>query len=343
MKKAIIVTLVSMFLMLPANISVLALPNNNNNNTCGCYDAFGNCVIGTFSNACGHGGGICIDCTASGQFCDSSQTCLLCDSESCPGCCDGNGECQTGTKRDKCGTGGAVCQNCALNNLGCVNNQCQPCNPSTCLYGCCDSWGNCVPGTSLSACGKNGNICEWCADGKACYLQQCQACNAQTCSLGCCDVIGGCRDGTSTAFCGPLGGTCQQCATGQTCLNSQCVTCNATTCPDGCCHSTYGCLKYSSQANYSCGTGGAQCADCGSVPNPVFGPPLAWAKLCINGQCQVCSQTNCPNGCCDPLNGSCRSGQHNEACGGSGSVCKNCTDNGQYCSNRVCKDLPPPT
>jgi hypothetical protein len=53
-----------------------------------------------------------------------------------------------------------------------------------------------------------------------------------------------------------------------------------------------------------------------------------------------CPQT-CTSGCCDP-SGACLDGLTDEACGGGGNACQDCSSAGQTCQSNACQAPPPP-
>jgi hypothetical protein len=53
-----------------------------------------------------------------------------------------------------------------------------------------------------------------------------------------------------------------------------------------------------------------------------------------------CPQT-CTSGCCDP-SGTCLDGLTDEACGGGGNACQDCSPAGQTCQSNACQAPPPP-
>ncbi len=257
----------------------------------GCCDENGTCVAGGSSiDACGAGGGACVDCVAQGfDTCDqTTHSCArlvdTCDQATCPnGCClvtPGGTLCEDGTSRDACGSNAATCTDC----------------------------------------GGGGNACD--PTTRACVAAKC---DSSTCS-GCCTASGECHTGTDQAFCGSLGGTCVDCTSGGgSCdasdagVGGSCVatppSCNSTTCADGCCVGADTCVHGAMQTDNACGLGGAQCQNCANA-----------AKVCSGNVCTVipCAQSCATsNGCC-AADGTCHAGFLSNACGQGGAACTDC-------------------
>jgi hypothetical protein len=283
--------------------------------TCsGCCDAAGACQMGLADTQCGLFGGLCQNCSQSGQQC-SAQRCVsapdaaVCNEQTCPfGCCDALGKCQPGSSNSTCGAFGDLCQNCAQQpGTQCFGQQCQSgidagaCSAITCPTGCCDSFGYCQQGLTGLACGGLGTNCQNCLDlgGGCSALQQCvvlssdggSGCNQQTCLFGCCDGSGLCQPGFMSDQCGGGGQLCLNC----TALGGQCLG-RACTAPDGgtpCAQSCSGCCDTGGRCQggfvgQQCGENGAMCQDC---------TMLKPASTCdVNVSPRVCAsqQTECP-------------------------------------------------
>ncbi len=254
------------------------------------------------------------------------------------------------------------------------------CDANSCANGCCN--GNvCVQFSSQSGsqCGHGGASCGSCANNLCDLTTGVCACDANTCPSGCCS---GGASGTCEAYasesngsCGSAGATCGPCSGTQECNknNGQCV-CDATSCPNGCCSGNT-CVLYASQSpTTQCGTGGAQCAPCGSgdtctsgvcscgsggtcagccngstceqlasESNQSCGSNGATCAMCpmgqecnkTTGQC-VCDATSCPNGCCNGNVCEAYSAQSPTSCGTKGANCAPCSQPNPDCSNGVC-------
>jgi hypothetical protein len=211
--------------------------------TCdGCCDAQGACRFGDESDACGAGGQLCTDCTATGEGCVNGA-CQgpppPCGPGNCGGCCDAAGNCVAGTSHTACGTAGNACQACTSQGKVCTQpgNYCAffpSCGPFTCPAGCCDSAGKCQNGVTNSACGTNGQSCKDCtATGQSCaasgFCYSGPHCGPDNCA-GCCTANGNCLSGASSGQCGQFGKLCDNCnAKGQTCIGQVCS--SGSTCP----------------------------------------------------------------------------------------------------------------
>lgn len=90
----------------------------------GCCSASGACIVSPIEhNACGLGGGACMDCTAQGMECVNSQCVGKCSAATCAGCCLGTQCVQTANQSSmRCGLNGATCTVCAR---GCTAGVCQ--------------------------------------------------------------------------------------------------------------------------------------------------------------------------------------------------------------------------
>lgn len=80
----------------------------------GCCSASGTCIVAPVDDdACGLGGGACVDCRASGQACQRSVCVARCTPANCNGCCAGT-QCVAVSAQtsQRCGTGGETCQVC---------------------------------------------------------------------------------------------------------------------------------------------------------------------------------------------------------------------------------------
>ena len=272
----------------------------------GCCDENGSCVAGGSSiDACGSGGGACVDCVAQGfDTCDSTtHSCArqvdTCDQESCPnGCClvtPGGTLCEDGTSSDACGGNASTCADCST--------------------------------------GGAGETCD--ATSRTCVAAKC---DATTCS-GCCTATGECHTGTDQSFCGSGGDTCVDCtSSGGSCnasdagVGGSCVatppSCNSTTCADGCCIGADTCVHGVSQTDNACGLGGAQCQNCTNA-----------AKVCSGNACTTipCAQSCATsNGCC-AADGTCHAGFLSNACGQGGASCVDCGTQTCDVSTRSCQ------
>ncbi len=167
-------------------------------------------------------------------------------------------------------------------------------------------------------------------------------CNATSCPSGCCDPSGVCLPGAALSACGAAGEACVDCqaqgfqlcnAMLHACGDDVGPQCDNTNC-SGCCFGTQ-CLAGSDPT--ACGRRGAACGNCTSsgqvcVPNSQAG-----------GSCQTpaaCDPQSCASGCCDVRG--CRRGMSDNACGGGGGQCQDCTQSGATCNAQQCV-APPPT
>jgi hypothetical protein len=263
------------------------------------------CVTGDSANACGRGGGACLDC--GGTACDGGVCAMaLCNASNCAsGCCSG-ASCFGGNSGASCGIGGNACTQCGLNEI-CDGGTCvSSCNASSCDGGCCDRNGACQPGNDPSMCGIGGVGCNNCGTN-ACTLGVCTGggCGPANC-VGCCDG-GTCITAIDSSACGLGGNACLDCGTNP-CANGACVTCSAANCDGGCCSG--GVCQPGTVVN-ACGTGGATCQSCGG------------GNSCDAGVCVVaCNANSCGMGCCDST-GMCQQ-RSLATCGSSGSACMAC-------------------
>ena len=151
-------------------------------------------------------------------------------------------------------------------------------------------------------------------------------CNRNTCS-GCCDENAMCFTGVSPEACGIDGVTCQVCGAGQSCSNTG-------LCKNG---GSGGGTGGSGGTGGTGASGGGSAAGGGTGGGSGTGGGTAGGTGGSGGGVAACSNANCPNGCCDPVNGSCRVGDSNTACGAGGLACKSCnTQLGQACQNNQC-------
>jgi hypothetical protein len=209
----------------------------------------------------------------------------------------------------------------ALNDMSTTGTPGGPCTYQACCY-------------SLDAGSDAGDAGDASDTGADADADAGGGCNATTCPNGCCDQYGLCRPGTGNYECGTGGARCASCFTGypggsQFCSNQACAACNPTTCPNGCC--TLGaCIPVTKQNYQQCGNndsggGGLVCIAC-DIRDPSSG--------CVNGRCQACNATTCPNGCCD-TRGDCVSPNW-EKCGTGGAACVKCALE-ETCSNGQCR------
>lgn len=99
----------------------------------GCCDAKGACRDGRADHACGAGGQICSDCSASSRSCAPQGFCYQgkhCGPDNCAGCCTATGECVPGSASEACGQYGALCDNCSTQGEACQGQVCR--GSSTC-------------------------------------------------------------------------------------------------------------------------------------------------------------------------------------------------------------------
>jgi hypothetical protein len=320
-----------------------------NPNTCpqGCCDGAGHCQPGTTTTACGELGEACQNCPAQGfSLCEATHHACgnpvgQCGPGDCPtGCCEGTSQgniCFAGTDPNACGTGGQGCQQCASVGLVCTGQQCAKptCGPGNCA-GCCFG-DQCVGGGDSTACGRNGQQCSNClgqgetcatspgAPGGVCVPPPSCGPGCQ----GCCDVNGVCESGTLPNACGAHGTACQNCSSfGEPCVNQQCgfnQGCGPWNC-QGCCDSSGTCQQ--GIFDNQCGQVGQACFNCEQQ-----------GEKCENQQCvpptQACNAQTCGFGCCDQF-GFCQPGFSNNACGGFGGFCTDCSAFGGSCFNQQC-------
>ena len=193
----------------------------------GCCTTFNGqpaCVSGASSLACGSGGVVCVDCTATGQQCDpGSKSCVSapCGPNNCKGCCAGS-TCVPTESDSQCGTGGLACTNCSAMNEFCnqATGLCvsQPpmCGPMSCT-GCC-AGDICVTSEGNTQCGVGGMACTDCTtSGDVCTGGTCTStCDPMSCP-GCC-LTNTCYAGFVDNRCGSGGAACIDCtATMTTC------------------------------------------------------------------------------------------------------------------------------
>jgi hypothetical protein len=81
--------------------------------TCtGCCDTVGTCHMGYADNACGAGGGACLDCTVANEFCQSA-ICGFgvrdCSAATCPSCVGGAQPCCATASKCGCAISGGSC------------------------------------------------------------------------------------------------------------------------------------------------------------------------------------------------------------------------------------------
>lgn len=110
----------------------------------GCCDTGGRCQ-GTEDNACGKGGGSCVDCTLTGGTCKANA-------------CTGSPPSPSSSSSSSGGRGGGI------NLLGC--------NPIICWYGCCQDDGTCAVSSNTS-CGTLGSQCVACTASQTCLVGAC--------------------------------------------------------------------------------------------------------------------------------------------------------------------------
>jgi len=154
-------------------------------------------------------------------------------------------------------------------------------------------------------------------------------CNRNTCA-GCCDDTGNCFSGVSPEACGVDGVTCLVCKTGQSCNAGACRLSGGDGGTGGGTGGTGG------TGGGTGGTGGGTAGGTGGGTGGTGGG-TAGGTGGGSGGGAACSNLNCANGCCDPVNGSCRVGDSNTSCGAGGLACKVCnTGIGQSCTNNAC-------
>ena len=193
----------------------------------------------------------------------------------CEGCIGSNGACFNGTLNSACGSGGTACVVCdSASGELCDENECvppPPCSAESC-DGCCNAAGECVTTASDNACGSGGGECVDCtlSDGTCTAEKTCKApCGPENC-MGCCDESGTCISGTTNAVCGGNGEACQACGPDEECevststggarVAGECINTSCAATCDGCCD---GDTCREGLVGEACGTGGAQCQDCG--------------------------------------------------------------------------------
>lgn len=316
----------------------------------------GSCASGQVATACGKAGA-CTDCSVSvaGRACRATQQCGCDKTSDCPvgqacdlnlstcttkcnpnqpcsgGCCQ-SGTCTPGTDGTACGSSGYVCVDCSTSKFGngCLGGKacgCEKtadcdvpqacdlakkectdvCNPNQpCNGGCCAA-GLCGDGASNSRCGVAGKDCTVCAGAtptcdKGTCSARCGGLGDGMCDSGNCCSAGKCVAGTSQTTCG-YSGACERC------LNLSIGT---------------RCLAPPNSKDWGCGCEAK--ADCvASEPN-ANQPGLACdtnTKSCTS-LCGLMGLTGCNGGCCSGLNGTCRSGSRDNACGASGGFCVDC-------------------
>lgn len=163
-------------------------------------------------------------------------------------------------------------------------------------------------------------------------------CNRNTCA-GCCDESGACFTGVATDACGVDGITCLVCKTGQTCAVGQCRN-GVGGGSGGGSGGGGGVGGGAAGGGAGGGSGGGSGVGGGTGGGSGVGGGTGGGSGVgggTGGGSAQCSNLNCPNGCCDPVNGSCRVGDSNTACGAGGLACKVCnTGVGQMCTNNQC-------
>ena len=105
-------------------------------------------------------------------------------------------------------------------------------------------------------------------------------------------------------------------------------TCGPSNCPNGCCDRLGTCrIGADTQA---CGSRGQRCADC--LGNGFEFCDVSRGKVCARDSAN-CGPAECPGGCCSFENGraTCLAGTDATACGSSGSVCSDCSQQGRSC------------
>ncbi len=324
------------------------------------------CRSGVGNDACGSGGGACVDCAASGGVCSAAnRTCLAsctpnctgkcagaddgcggkCQVNDCRGCCIGE-QCTPGVTDAACGKDGAQCSDCTKS----VGSKCGPdktcssCTPNcagkcagaadecggTCKSsscpGCCVGF-VCELGTADNACGKGGAACANCAaQGSSCASGSCGSSCTPSCSGKCQGASDGC------------GGTCQ---------SNSCT---------GCCDGT-NCLP--GNADTACGSAGSQCHVC-----PTDYQGYKWkcdsTRTCVkdtptgtdctgktggttsctdNGKPGKCWDGACCTGCWDSSVSACWKfiNVFDDSCGIGGETCVDCTASSKVCKNYKCE------
>jgi hypothetical protein len=122
-----------------------SVPCNAQSCSNGCCDTVGRCQ-GTANNACGKGGGSCVDCTLTGGTCKANA------------CTGSTSSSSSSSSSSGGGRGGGI------NLLGC--------NPIICWYGCCQDDGTCAVSSNTS-CGTLGSQCVKCTANQACVVGAC--------------------------------------------------------------------------------------------------------------------------------------------------------------------------
>ena len=156
-------------------------------------------------------------------------------------------------------------------------------------------------------------------------------CNRNTCP-GCCDATGDCFNGKSPEACGLDGITCSVCKTGQSCSGEG--VCRNPGNTDG---GTGGGVGSGGGTGSTGGGKGGGTGGIGGGSGAGGGVGTGGGMGTGGGSTAACSNLNCANGCCNPVNGACMAGDQNTQCGGGGLACKVCsTGAGQMCMNGSC-------
>lgn len=141
-----------------------------------------------------------------------------------------------------------------------------------------------------------------CAGADACSETECTPENCD----GCCRA-GRCRPGDKDFACGTEGETCVECLEGESCnTEGACVNCS------GCRNADGECVDGTS--DQACGTGGASCKVCSD------------GETCTDGTCTAEGEMTCAescSGCC--VDGECKPGDSDDACGVNGEECTSCS------------------
>ena len=328
------------------------------NNTLACDD----------QDACTSGdvcaGGICAGVDTSMQDCDDDNVCTEDSCEPATGCayldltgpdCDDNDIC---TQVDTCEAGqcvGASALECDDANV-CTDDACDPGDGCQYVFNDvpCDDENAC---TSLDICDGGqcvGAVAPDCDDGNVCTDDSCAPATGCTNvnNLAACDDNDACTLGDSCSLGACISGVALPCDDGNICTVDTCnwgsgciftLEADGTACGDG--------------LQWQCQTGSCACVpqcdglECGDDSCGGNCGECANGESCHGGQCVVkcddglCgpgeTQCNCPidcggcAGCCKDAE--CVAGVNSKQCGQNGTVCKDCTIDGETCVDKGCQ------